>query len=407
MSSRREFLIRTGSLALLSSSGRWIFGSQNVPPAERKKILVFIVLRGAMDGLHAVAPLGDPAYATARPNLRLRREGNYPPMPLDGYFFLHPALKAIHNLWKEKSLAIIHQVGSPETTRSHFEAQDFLETGAPGQRTITEGFLNRALTELGGGGSEKSALAAIALQPTLPRVLRGPFSAIAMASTRDFNLRDGKIQQARGFEDLYGQATDRVFQTAGQQAFEGLNTAKSLNRDRIQAQNRYPQNEMGRRLSEIAFLIHSDIGMHVAVTEMSGWDTHVNQGGTEGQLANRFRDFAEALAAFRADLGKKFEDVCIVTETEFGRTVHENGDRGTDHGHGGVMLVMGGNVKGGRVLGNWKDLKRENLFEGRDVPVTTDYRTVWTEVLDHHWGLKQTRRVFPNFTAPGNLGLFI
>ena len=313
--------------------------------------------------------------------------------------------------WSEGTLAFVHQCGSPDSTRSHFDAQDFLESGTPGNKNTQDGFLNRALrtnayAQGPGGGKPR----AIALQPSLPRVLSGSYPAISMNSLKDYGIH-GPIRSdapIRGFEQMYEQAADRVFRGVAQEAFVGLKSFDSA-RENLDARDfekrGYPKTAIGKRLADIATLIGTGSEIQVAVTDMGGWDTHINQGNHKGQLADRFHELSEALAAFARDLGPRFGDVCVACVTEFGRTVKENGTRGTDHGHGSVVTLLGGSVRGGKVHGIWKDLKPENLFEGRDLPVTTDIRKVLGEVLHSHLGWQNLGLVFPE--AAVNRGEFL
>ena len=295
-------------------------------------------------------------------------------------------------------MAIVQAVGSPKPTRSHFDAQDFLEAGTPGRRA-EDGWLNRTL--LSSPRLSASDFRAVALQPNLPRSLLGAAPAVAISSLADFRLRAGWNSAAteRGFESMYSAAVDGALRHNGQEIFRALREVQSANLEQMPAQNgaRYPNSPLGKRLADIARLIHADLGLEIAATDCGGWDTHVNQGNEQGQLAARLRDFGDSIAAFAADLGEKMGDLCVVTMTEFGRTVKENGNRGTDHGTGSVMFVLGGDVRGGRVYGRWAELKPSNLFEGRDVPVTTDYRTVLGEALGSHFNLGRMDKVFPGF----------
>jgi uncharacterized protein (DUF1501 family) len=394
--SRRYFLKTAGisavgigiSPALLTRSVLALDGS-----GDQKKVFVLIIQRGAMDGLSLVVPIHDSYYLQNRPNIGLKKSGDQALLSLDGNFGLHPSMQSLKPLWDNKSLAFIHQVGSPGTTRSHFDAQDFLETGTTADKNIPDGFLNRALIAEGGN---RLPLRAVAMQPSMPRVLQGIYPAISMNSIRDFNLKGSSSNQnqVNGFESMYQSATDQVFRGVGKEVFESIHSVSeiepSAGRDQL-----YPKSGIANRLREIAELIKAGLGMQIAVTDMGGWDTHVNQGNSKGQLSDRFKELSEALAAFAKDLGPKFSDVVVTTVTEFGRTVKENGTRGTDHGHGSVMMVLGGDVRGGKVLGQWKELSAGNLFEGRDLPVTTDSRDVFSEILYRHLKITQLGSVFP------------
>ena len=399
--SRRVFLKSSG-LALVSFGFAPRFLERALAETTKRgaKILVVIFQRGAADGLSMVPPTGDAQYHAMRTTTALRppEKGAGSALRLDGTFSLHPALEALYPFWSEGTMAIVHAVGSPKPTRSHFDAQDFLEAGTPGRRA-GDGWLNRAL--LSSPDVHASEFRAVALQPNLPRSLLGAAPALAISSWADFRLRSGWSAAAteRGFESMYSAAVDSALRHNGQEIFRTLRQVQNANLEQMPAQNgaRYPNSPFGKRLADIARLIHADLGMEIAATHCGGWDTHVNQGNEQGQLAARLRDFGDSIAAFATDLREKMDDLCVITMTEFGRTVKENGNRGTDHGTGSVMLALGGGVQGGRIYGRWTELKPSNLFEGRDVPVTKDYRTVLGEVLGGLFKLERTDKVFPGF----------
>jgi uncharacterized protein (DUF1501 family) len=380
--------------------------------------LVVIFLRGAADGLSLVPPLGDTNFTKAlRPSIFLPNEGEDKPLALDGFFALHPSFKPIHKFWAQKKLAVIHQVGSPNSTRSHFDAQDYMESGTPGVKATEDGFLSRALKQMGAasapstavsGGtaqgavaqsltSQGSSLQVMALQPTLPRLLLGAPGAFALNSIEEFSGQGALMASGLGggFESLYDSAMDQALKGAGQQSFKAIKTLSALPGNSTDA--KYPKSPLGKHLADIARLIKGDVGLKVAVTEAGGWDSHRQQGSTKGSLAKRIDDLSTSLAAFTDDLAGKLNNVCVVTMTEFGRTVKENGTGGTDHGHGSVMMILGGAVKGQQVLADWKNLSTENLYEGRDLPVTTDFREVWAEILRQHLGVKDYAAVFPDY----------
>ncbi len=384
---RRTFLASLGLAAPALLLPRLAFSG-----ADKKKTLVVILQRGAVDGLSMVPPVGEKAYYDLRPTIAIEKKAA---KALDGPFALHPSLSPLLPLWANKSLAIVHAVGSPDPTRSHFDAQDYLETGTPGSKSTDDGWLARAL----GAKKGKGSLRAVALSPALPRILRGDPDAVAFAALDSFKVA-GKGSGT--FESMYDGALDEALRGAGKDAFAAMNTLEAANVSAIVPANgaKYPDGPLGKRLKQIAQLIRGDVGVEVAVTDCGGWDTHANQ---KPLLDKRLAELGGALAAFATDLGGRMADVCVVTATEFGRTVKENGSAGTDHGHGSVMMVMGGGVKGKRVLGSWKGLA--DLYEGRDLPVTTDHRTVFAEILRAHLGHKDTSAVFPKHNA-SKLGLF-
>jgi uncharacterized protein (DUF1501 family) len=385
-SSRRDFLKSTGlsivGLSFIPTYLNKAMGEtiKNIPPQLKKKTLVFIFMRGAADGLAIVPPLKDPFYnKELRPTIFM---GSDVALPLDGFFGLHPALKEIHPLWEQGMLSIVHQVGSPDATRSHFDAQDFMESGTPGVKATEDGFIDRVVPKL---KASDTPLKIVALQPNLPRSLWGTHGAFAMNSIKEFQDAKGLATSTyeKNFESMYDNAMDTVLKGAGEKTFQSMNILKSLPAPSEIAN--YPKSQLGKRLSDIARLVKGGVGLEIAVTECGGWDTHQHQGNAEGQLAGKLKDLAESMAAFNKDLGNKIEDVCVITMTEFGRTVHENGNGGTDHGHGSVMLVMGGGVK-------------ENMYEERDLAITTDYRDVWKEILTSHLSVKDMDKIFPGFS---------
>ena len=348
-----------------------------------RKTVVAIFQRGAVDGLNVVVPYAEQAYYAARPTIAIPRSDV---QDLDGFFGVHPALAALLPYFKDKSAAFVHAVGSPDATRSHFDAQDFMESGTPGVKTTDDGFLSRAVTQTG----EKSPLRAVAFAPAMPRILAGKANAVAMTNIAQFGVRgDASVNSA--FESMYG-------------GFDAARILKSADPARLQPENGavYPNTPLGNSLKQIAQLIKSKVGLEVAFTDVGGWDTHAGEGGAQGQLANNLRNFSDAIAAFAKDLGSRMSDVTLVTMSEFGRTVRENGNRGTDHGHANFMMLVGGGVKGGKVYGKWPGL--QNLYENRDLAVTTDFRDVFAEVLTKRLAVPALRSVFPNY-APKTLGV--
>ena len=373
------------------------------PVAIQGKVVVVIFQRGACDGLSMVAPLKDSNYRALRPHIALSSQGEGAAVALNGDFGLNPGLSALKPFWDEGTLALVHQVGSPDPTRSHFDAQDYMESGTPGSKTTEDGYLNRAMQII--PESQISNLRAVALEANLPRSLQGRFPAISMNSIHEFGFNGvfAKPQMVQGFEQMYQQATDRVFRGVGEEVFQTLKTVHATEEaNKNNKEDTYPKAPIGRHLREIATLIKAKIGLQIATTDCGGWDTHVNQGdGNKGQLKDRLKELGDSIAAFAKDLGPQFQDVVLVTMTEFGRTVKENGDHGTDHGHGSVMMVLGGNVTGKKIIGNWKDLTPQNLQEGRDVPVTTDYRAVMSSIFHSQFGVDRFEKVFPGWNAPG------
>ncbi len=409
MPTRRTFL-KAGGCALVAYAAAPRFLLRTARAAEANgKVLVAVFQRGAVDGLSMVMPYGEAGYVGGRPSIGLqppKRGETDRAIDLDGFFALHPALAPLVPLWENRAFAVIHACGSPDTTRSHFDAQDYMETGTPGVKSTPDGWLARAVKTR---PSNQTPFRAVAMGPALPRTLQGDVGAISMQSIERFDVRAGADGSARqGFESLYEQGIRDVIHGTGRETFEAVKMLRSANALRIPPANGadYPRGQLGEALRQIAQLIKASVGLEVAFADMQGWDTHVGQGAERGQLALRFREFGGALAAFAQDLGSKMADVVVITMSEFGRTVAENGNRGTDHGHATAMLVLGGSVRGGRVYGRWPGLARHQLFEGRDLAVTTDFRTLFTEVATRHLGAPAAP-LFPGFRATQpSLGLF-
>jgi uncharacterized protein (DUF1501 family) len=409
MTTRRVFL-KSGACALaaLAAPPRFLARAAAATTA-RNKVLVAVFQRGAVDGLSMVPPVGDRGYAAARASIALRppRAGDAgAALDLDGFFALHPALQPLIPLWQSRALAVVHACGSPDTTRSHFDAQDYMESGTPGRKSTPDGWLARAAGHL---SPPRSPLSAVALGPTLPRILRGDAGAISMASLERFDVRaTAEAAVARkGFESLYEQGVRDLLHGTGRETFEAVRMLKSAGAARLAPAHgaAYPRSRLGEALRQIAQLVRADVGLEIAFADADGWDTHVGQGAEQGQLANRLRDFGGALAAFAQDLGDRMADVVVLTMSEFGRTVAENGNRGTDHGHATAMLVLGAGVRGGTVYGRWPGLSRERLYEGRDLAVTTDFRSLFAEVAGRHLGIGDPAKLFPGWSGAAAVGV--
>jgi len=402
----RRFFLKSSGLALVSFGVtpkallRSVYASEG---GRRRKTLVVVFQRGACDGLNTVAPYGESLYSQLRPTIAIpspRGGGKDAALDLDGHFGLHPALEPLLPLFKDGTLAAVHAVGSPDNSRSHFDAQDFMESGTPGVKSTEDGWMNRHLQCTPEPGA--TPFRAVSLTPTLPRSLAGRAPAVAMASIGQFNLRPAAgATVARGFEDMYAGAVRDVLHGTGQETFEAIEFLKKTDPGRYapSAGAAYPRGRYGESLKQIAQLLKADVGVEMAFTEVGGWDHHTAEGGVQGQLAARLREFGQTLAAFQRDLGERMQDVVLVTLTEFGRTVRENGNRGTDHGHASVSFVMGGGVRGGRVHGRWPGLSPERLYEGRDLAITTDFRDLLGEVLSRHMGAPDLAKVFPGYDA--------
>jgi len=408
---RRSF-VKGGALALFSvATGipRFVVRAAHAAPAGgRRKVLVAVFQRGAVDGLSMVVPYGDAAYYAARGSIAIGAPSTGTPetaADLDGFFAFHPAMAPLKPWWDARHLAVVHACGSPHSTRSHFDAQDYMETGTPGVKTTPDGWLSRGLASR--GVVSPSPFRAVALGPRLPRSLRGEAGALAMPAVREFDVSPdmakpgGGVNARRGFEALYERGARDLIHGTGRETFEAVKMLKAADPQRFEPANgaSYPRSYFGERLRQIAQLIKAGVGLEVAFADVGGWDTHAGQGNVRGQLASRLADFAHGLAAFARDLGDRMEDVVVLTMSEFGRTVAENGNRGTDHGRGTAMLVLGGPVRGGRVHGRWPGLAPEQLFEGRDLEVTTDFRHLFAEVAWKHLGVPVHAQIFPGFAS--------
>lgn len=407
---RRAF-VKSGALALVTMGlspsflRRTAFG-MDLFNAPKGKVLICLFQRGAADALNIVVPHGERAYYAMRPSIAIpqpSRNAIGGAIDLDGFFGLHPALAPLKPLYDQKLLAPIHAVGSPSTTRSHFDAQDYMETGTPDNKGTTDGWLNRYLAVKGTCDEcnlAKTPFRAVAMTPQTPRILEGPSATVAMNSLDEFTVR-ATGNSAERLEALYRTGSADLVHGTGAEMFDAVKMLRSANPQRYAPQNgaEYPRSQFGQRLLQIAQLIKSNVGLEIAFADVGGWDTHVNQGSSTGQLALRLDDFSRSIAALVQDLGDRMDDVVIMTMSEFGRMARENGNRGTDHGHAGALFVIGGHVKGGKVHGKWPGLEQEQLYEGRDLALTTDFRSVFAEVVSDHLGAKALDRIFPGFTA--------
>jgi uncharacterized protein (DUF1501 family) len=408
MSLTRRVFLRNGALAAVGTSIMPAFLARAAYAAEslgvKNKRLVVIFQRGAADGLNIVVPHGERAYYAMRPSINIPRKEV---LDLDGFFGLHPSLSPFQPLWKQRHLAIVHAAGSPDPTRSHFDAQDFMESGTPGVKVTEDGWLNRTLHSLPTSAPSQSAFRAIALGPSLPRILSGEERAVAVNNINDFSV-GGQNPKAtpisNTFEAMYEHSVDTVLHGTGQETFDAVRMLKAADPGKYKpaAGADYPNGRFGDSLKQLAQLIKANLGVQIAFADIGGWDHHVNEGSTQGQIANVLHEFSQSLAAFWTDLGDLAEDTVVITMSEFGRTARENGNRGTDHGHANVMFVMGGPVKGGKVYGHWPGLEQTQLYEGRDLAVTTDFRQVLGEAVQRHLGNKNLNEVFPGFdNQPG------
>lgn len=375
-----------------------------IHPYKKNKTLICIFQRGAMDGLMAVSPFADIHFKNARPNLFMspaKTEGNS--FDIDGQFALHPSLAKFNDFFKVQRMAIVHGVGSPNTTRSHFDAQDFMESGTPFNKGTESGWLNRAIGLL---GHEATPFRAVSLTSTLPRSFYGSNEALSINNLQDFALKvpgNGNMvsNTATSFEDLYDMTSSEILNKTGKDSFEAVKMLKqkNLNQFKPKAGIVYPNSPLGNALKQMAALIKMEVGLEVGFAESGGWDTHFNQGTINGSMARNLADFSESIAAFWNDIESYQDEVTLMTMTEFGRTVHENGTGGTDHGRASCMFVLGNDVKGGKVYHNMKSLAIQDLEDRRDLPVTTDFRTVFSAVAANHLQFQPGAILFPEWNG--------
>ena len=431
MNTSRRVFLKSGALALASIGvlpglgPDFLRGTAFAADAKRsasksggRKVLVCVFLRGAVDGMSMVVPHGDAGYYALRQlsngGIALPRTGEGAVLDLDGTFGLNPAMAALKPLYDRGFLAPVQAVGSPNPTRSHFDAQDYMESAIPGNKSVTTGWLARVSAQCPEDKSQGKQVQAVAMTGRLPRSLDGDSDALAIADLGNFGVGrggggKGKNRAAAGamtgggndggFEGLYDGAVGDVLNGTGQETFEALKILSSLDPRKYAPADKanYGNSQLGNSLKQIAQLIKADVGTEIAFAETGGWDTHANQGGSNGQLARRLGDLAQALNAFWLDMGDRMGDVTVLTMSEFGRTARQNGNGGTDHGHGTCFLALGGSVAGGKVRGQWPGLAPEQLYENRDLAVTTDFRNVFGEIAARHMGVKDLQAVFPGF----------
>ncbi|HJR08590.1 MAG TPA: DUF1501 domain-containing protein [Pyrinomonadaceae bacterium] len=411
----RRFFLKSGGVALASVGlvgaspsflRRVAAQGLNASAGGRRKTLIAIFQRGAVDGLNMVVPHGEKNYYALRPSIAIAQPGKgaggESAIDLDGFFGLHPALAGFKPIWDAKRLAIVHAAGSPDNTRSHFDAQDYMEAGTPGVKSTPDGWLNRYLQAR--VDPKSSPFRAVSMTQNLPRAMQGRAPALAISNLNDFSIRAGQATPTvqGGFEDIYEQAAGDALRGTGKETFEAIAFLKQVNPAQYKPENgaQYPRTAFGNALLQIAQLVKAGVGLEVAFTDVGGWDTHVNEGGARGQLALRLTEFGNGITALYTDLGARcMDDVVILTMSEFGRTVRENGNRGTDHGHANAMFVIGGQTRGGKVYGQWPGLDADKLYDGRDLALTTDFRDVFGEVAAKHLGNADLKRVFPGYAS--------
>ncbi|MGH9940739.1 MAG: DUF1501 domain-containing protein [Pyrinomonadaceae bacterium] len=415
----RRFFLKSGGVALASfglvgMTPSFLQRAAAAPSRERqagggrRKTLITIFQRGAVDGLNMVVPYGERRYYEYRPTLAIQPPGRggaagESVVDLDDFFGLHPALAPLKPMWDQKRLAVVHAAGSPDNTRSHFDAQDYMEAGTPGVKSTPDGWLNRVMQVA--ADPKASPFRAVAMTQNMPRTLMGRAPALAISNLSDFTIRAGGQSQVvqGGFEDIYEQAAGDALRGTGKDTFEAVSYLKRVNPAQYRPENgaRYPQGRFGQSLLQIAQLVKANVGLEIAFADTGGWDTHTNQGNARGQLSARLAEFGQGIAALYTDLGARMDDVIVLTMSEFGRTARENGTRGTDHGHANAMFVVGGETRGGKVYGDWPGLDPEDLHEGRDLALTTDFRDVFGEVAAKHLGSADLKKIFPHYAAAG------
>jgi uncharacterized protein (DUF1501 family) len=407
---RRAFM-KDGAMAVVGASAipsfltRSVLAQATTAQAQGKKLVV-IFQRGAADGLNIVVPHREKTYYELRPTIAIPQNQV---IDLDGFFGLHPSMQALKPLWDQGHLAAIHACGSPDPSRSHFDAQDFMESGTPGLTATPDGWLNRALVaeDMARGKHEISAFRAVALGTQVPRTLEGKIPAVAIGNIKDFNVGGQNPAAApisSSFESMYDQSVNAVLHGTGAETFEAVRMLKAADPGNYVPAGgaRYPNGQFGNSLKQVAQLLKANLGVEAAFADIGGWDTHQNQGSVNGQLAGRLREFSESIAAFWTDMGNDAENITLVSMSEFGRTVHQNGTGGTDHGHANVMFVLGGTVAGGKVYGKWPGMDKSQLYEERDLAITTDFRQVLGEAAFKTLGSRNLELVFPGAQLQSN-----
>jgi uncharacterized protein (DUF1501 family) len=394
--SRRQVLRASAASALgatLTSGGMQIALAQpsSALQGDTTARLIVVMLRGAMDGLSLVAPYADPNYYRARGSIAIARPGEADGLiALDNLFGLHPAAAALLPYWESKQLAFIHASGSPDPTRSHFDAQDYMESATPGRKSTPDGWLNRLAAVLG----STQRLQAVNLGPTMPRIFSGD-AAVSSLASGNAAIAKGVLDRpnvATAFNALYA-GEDRLSQAMREASLTRKEILESFASDDPKADiGSLSLSGLAKDTTRLGQLMARDARVRLAFVPVGGWDTHANQGNGKGQLANRFQLLAQALDSLAKALGDRLAQTSILVISEFGRTVKQNGTNGTDHGHGNVAWVMGGNgsagANGGKVLGRWPGLEASALYEGRDLAITTDFRDIIAEILERRFGLR-------------------
>jgi len=407
---KRRAFMRSGALAVFAAGWGGLPAfvhaaateQKIINPYKRTKTLVCIFQRGAMDGLMAVSPYTDPNLKTLRPRLFMspaQTEGGM--LDLDGKFALHPSLATLMPLYKESRMSVVHGVGSPNNTRSHFDAQDFMESGMPHTKNSLSGWLNRALTLK---DQPTTPFSGVSITKALPRSLQGEAQSLAISNLEEFILQNNNagtspVRSGSSFEELYNQSPNQLLKQSGKDGFDAL---KLLDPQQVKEYKPtqgavYPNSLLGRSLKQIAMLIKMEVGLEIGFAESGGWDTHINQGTINGAFARNLKDFGDSIAAFWTDLGGYQDDVSLMTMTEFGRTVHQNGTGGTDHGRASCLFLLDNSLTGGKVIHQMGGLSKDELEDGRDLPVTTDFRSVFSAVAAHRLNITNHEKLFPGW----------
>ena len=408
---RRAFM-KGGAMAVVGASAvpsfltRSVLAQATTAQAQGKKLVV-IFQRGAADGLNIVVPHREKAYYELRPTIAIPQNQV---IDLDGFFGLHPAMSPLKPLWDQGHLAVVHACGSPDPTRSHFDAQDFMESGTPGFKATPDGWLNRALAAEDAARrvhKPESAFRAVALGSQIPRTLQGKVPAVAVGNVGDFSVggqNPAAAPIATSFESMYDQSVNAVLHGTGSETFQAVKMLKATDPGKYTPAPgaNYPNGAFGNSLKQIAQLMKANLGVEAAFADIGGWDTHQNQGSVNGQLANRLKEFSESIAAFWIDMGDQAENITLASMSEFGRTVHQNGTGGTDHGHANVMFALGGPVHGRKVYGKWPGMGKGQLYEDRDLAITTDFRQVLGEAAFKTLGARNLNIVFPDSGLQNN-----
>ncbi|MBU7583371.1 MAG: DUF1501 domain-containing protein [Nostoc sp. TH1S01] len=405
---RRDFLIQAGlfsTTAIASiTCNTWVVRSATNKSNHQRLIVIF--MRGGADGLNIVVPYTEPAYYQARPKIALAKPGQENGvLDLDGHFGLHPALAPLMPLWQQDNLAFVHACGSPDPTRSHFDAQLYMEIGIPGNQRVNEGWMNRLLSAI----SNKTPIQAVSVGTTKPRILNGQMPVANLARGRNASkpISLDRPQVGAAFDQLYS-GSDVLSQNYRQGKITRQALMKNLAQEMEMANNGAPPPDGfvgdAQRLGK---LMAKDPRIELGFMALGGWDTHVNQGSSNGNLAKSLGGLGKGLAALVQSLGPAYQNTVILVMSEFGRTLRENSNNGTDHGHGNVMWVLGGKVRGGKVYGEWPGLETAALYEKRDLAVTTDFRDVISDVLARHLSVNDTQlsKVFPSYTPKQKIAL--